>query len=202
MCQLPRSAAKQKPASTGHQHAPAASFPAASRCGQGRRAGPAPRARSARNPKRPARCPQAERTRAEGEQRHWRRSARRRPACGFPGGVGHDSFAWGRGRCMAPLYASARCCQVAKGNASCQPCSIRSGSARPRRPTGVLMAPLTRGCFVARACAAADHDEHYAQRAAAGLIITEATGIWRQGQGWPYAPEPGTDEPTEALEAE
>jgi 2,4-dienoyl-CoA reductase-like NADH-dependent reductase (Old Yellow Enzyme family) len=29
---------------------------------------------------------------------------------------------------------------------------------------------------------------YYAQRASAGLIITEATGISRQGLGWPYAP--------------
>jgi 2,4-dienoyl-CoA reductase-like NADH-dependent reductase (Old Yellow Enzyme family) len=29
---------------------------------------------------------------------------------------------------------------------------------------------------------------YYAQRAAAGLILTEATGISRQGLGWPYAP--------------
>jgi N-ethylmaleimide reductase len=30
--------------------------------------------------------------------------------------------------------------------------------------------------------------EYYAQRASAGLIITEATGISQQGLGWPYAP--------------
>jgi 2,4-dienoyl-CoA reductase-like NADH-dependent reductase (Old Yellow Enzyme family) len=29
---------------------------------------------------------------------------------------------------------------------------------------------------------------YYSQRAAAGLILTEATGISRQGLGWPYAP--------------
>jgi 2,4-dienoyl-CoA reductase-like NADH-dependent reductase (Old Yellow Enzyme family) len=30
--------------------------------------------------------------------------------------------------------------------------------------------------------------EHYAQRASAGLIISEATGISREGLGWPHAP--------------
>ena len=30
--------------------------------------------------------------------------------------------------------------------------------------------------------------EYYRQRASAGLIITEATGISRQGLGWPWAP--------------
>jgi 2,4-dienoyl-CoA reductase-like NADH-dependent reductase (Old Yellow Enzyme family) len=40
--------------------------------------------------------------------------------------------------------------------------------------------------------------EYYAQRASAGLIITEATGISRQGLGWPFAPGLWTDEQTEA----
>ena len=51
-----------------------------------------------------------------------------------------------------------------------------------------IMAPLT------RARATRDHvptpimAEYYAQRASAGLIIGEATGISRQAVGWPYAP--------------
>lgn len=55
-------------------------------------------------------------------------------------------------------------------------------------PNRILMAPLT------RARATRDHvptpimAEYYAQRAGAGLIISEATGISRQGLGWPYAP--------------
>src|ERR1700744_3933413 len=55
-------------------------------------------------------------------------------------------------------------------------------------PNRILMAPLTRGR------ATRDHvptplmAEYYAQRASAGLIITEATGISRQGLGWPFAP--------------
>jgi len=55
-------------------------------------------------------------------------------------------------------------------------------------PNRVLMAPLTRGR------ATQDHVptdlmiEYYRQRASAGLIISEATGISQQGLGWPYAP--------------
>ena len=55
-------------------------------------------------------------------------------------------------------------------------------------PNRILMAPLTRGR------ATRDHvptplmAEYYAQRASAGLIFTEATGINQQGLGWPYAP--------------
>ncbi|MDP9965400.1 2,4-dienoyl-CoA reductase-like NADH-dependent reductase (Old Yellow Enzyme family) [Variovorax paradoxus] len=51
-----------------------------------------------------------------------------------------------------------------------------------------FMAPLT------RARATRDHvptpimADYYAQRATAGLIIGEATGISRQAVGWPYAP--------------
>jgi len=55
-------------------------------------------------------------------------------------------------------------------------------------PNRILMAPLT------RARASRDHvptaimAEYYAQRASAGLIISEATGISREGLGWPHAP--------------
>jgi 2,4-dienoyl-CoA reductase-like NADH-dependent reductase (Old Yellow Enzyme family) len=55
-------------------------------------------------------------------------------------------------------------------------------------PNRILMAPLTRGR------ATRDHvptelmTTYYSQRAGAGLILTEATGISRQGLGWPYAP--------------
>jgi 2,4-dienoyl-CoA reductase-like NADH-dependent reductase (Old Yellow Enzyme family) len=55
-------------------------------------------------------------------------------------------------------------------------------------PNRVLMAPLTRGR------ASRDHVpshpmiDYYRQRAGAGLIISEATGISAQGLGWPYAP--------------
>ncbi len=65
-------------------------------------------------------------------------------------------------------------------------------------PNRILMAPLTRGR------ATRDHvpqplmGEYYAQRATAGLIISEATGMSRQGLGWPFAPGLWTDEQTEA----
>ncbi|MFD1610388.1 alkene reductase [Sphingomonas tabacisoli] len=67
-----------------------------------------------------------------------------------------------------------------------------------RAPNRVLMAPLT------RARSSRDHvpsdlmPTYYAQRASAGLIITEATGISREGLGWPYAPGIWSDEQTEA----
>jgi 2,4-dienoyl-CoA reductase-like NADH-dependent reductase (Old Yellow Enzyme family) len=55
-------------------------------------------------------------------------------------------------------------------------------------PNRILMAPLTR----ARAGREGVPNElmarYYAQRASAGLIISEATGITREGLGWPNAP--------------
>jgi N-ethylmaleimide reductase len=57
-------------------------------------------------------------------------------------------------------------------------------------PNRILMAPLTRGR------ATRDHVptdmmvEYYRQRAGAGLIITEATGISAEGLGWPYVFDP------------
>ncbi len=60
-------------------------------------------------------------------------------------------------------------------------------------PSRIIMAPLTRS--------RADRDgvptpvmaEYYAQRAGAGLIVSEASGISRQGLGWPFAPGLWTD---------
>ena len=55
-------------------------------------------------------------------------------------------------------------------------------------PNRILMAPLT------RARATMDHVptpmmvDYYRQRAGAGLIVSEATGISLQGLGWPFAP--------------
>ena len=49
-----------------------------------------------------------------------------------------------------------------------------------------------------RACPDRADADYYAQRAGAGLIITEATGISRQGLGWPYAPGLWTEEQVEA----
>jgi len=65
-------------------------------------------------------------------------------------------------------------------------------------PNRVLMAPLT------RSRATRDHvptpimAEYYAQRASAGLIVSEATGITREGLGWPYAPGIWSTEQTRA----
>ncbi|MEP7007958.1 MAG: alkene reductase [Sphingomonas bacterium] len=65
-------------------------------------------------------------------------------------------------------------------------------------PNRVVMAPLTRGRATREHVAQPLMGEYYAQRASAGLIITEATGISRQGLGWPFAPGLWTDEQTEA----
>lgn len=65
-------------------------------------------------------------------------------------------------------------------------------------PNRVLMAPLTRGR------ATPDHvptplmGDYYVQRAGAGLIISEGTGISREGLGWPNAPGLWTAEQVEA----
>ena len=55
-------------------------------------------------------------------------------------------------------------------------------------PNRILMAPLTRGRATREHVPTELMQTYYAQRAAAGLIITEATGISREGLGWPYAP--------------
>jgi N-ethylmaleimide reductase len=60
-------------------------------------------------------------------------------------------------------------------------------------PNRIIMAPLTRGRagpgFVPNELAL----EYYRQRASAGLIISEATGISQEGLGWPSAPGLWTD---------
>lgn len=55
-------------------------------------------------------------------------------------------------------------------------------------PNRIFMAPLTRGRATREAVPTSLMVEYYRQRAGAGLIITEATGISRQGLGWPWAP--------------
>ena len=55
-------------------------------------------------------------------------------------------------------------------------------------PNRVLMAPLTRGRATREHVPTAVMATYYAQRASAGLILTEATGISQEGLGWPYAP--------------
>ena len=55
-------------------------------------------------------------------------------------------------------------------------------------PNRIIMAPLTRGRATREHVPTPLMAEYYAQRAGAGLIISEATGISQQGLGWPYAP--------------
>ena len=64
-------------------------------------------------------------------------------------------------------------------------------------PNRILMAPLTR-CRATRAHVPVPlMGEYYAQRASAGLIISEATGISPEGLGTPYAPGIWNDEQVE-----
>ncbi len=66
-------------------------------------------------------------------------------------------------------------------------------------PNRVLMAPLTRGRSEGvHVPISALKAEYYAQRASAGLIIAEATGISQEGSGWPSAPGIWSAEQVEA----
>ena len=62
----------------------------------------------------------------------------------------------------------------------------------------VFMAPLTRGRSTAGHVPTELMIDYYRQRAGAGLIITEGTGVSRQGLGWPKAPGLWTAEMVEA----
>lgn len=73
---------------------------------------------------------------------------------------------------------------------------IRIGAIEARNR--ILMAPLTRGRGTRAHVPTPIMAEYYAQRAGAGLIISEATGISQQGLGWPYAPGLWSDEQVEA----
>jgi N-ethylmaleimide reductase len=55
-------------------------------------------------------------------------------------------------------------------------------------PNRIVMAPLTRARAGRDAVPTPIMAEYYAQRSSAGLIISEATGISREGLGWPNAP--------------
>jgi 2,4-dienoyl-CoA reductase-like NADH-dependent reductase (Old Yellow Enzyme family) len=55
-------------------------------------------------------------------------------------------------------------------------------------PNRIVMAPLTRARSNREAVPNALMAAYYTQRASAGLLITEATGISREGLGWPNAP--------------
>jgi N-ethylmaleimide reductase len=65
-------------------------------------------------------------------------------------------------------------------------------------PNRILMAPLTRGRSTRQHVPTPIMAEYYRQRASAGLIITEATGISQQGLGWAYAPGIWSAEQVEA----
>lgn len=68
-------------------------------------------------------------------------------------------------------------------------------------PNRIVMAPLTRGRAGRDATPTAIMAEYYAQRATAGLIISEATGISREGLGWPHAPGLWTEAHVEGWKA-
>jgi N-ethylmaleimide reductase len=65
-------------------------------------------------------------------------------------------------------------------------------------PNRIVMAPLTRGRATREHVPTALMAEYYRQRVGAGLIVTEATGMSRQGLGWPYAPGIWADAQREA----
>jgi N-ethylmaleimide reductase len=68
-------------------------------------------------------------------------------------------------------------------------------------PNRILMAPLTRGRSEGvHVPISALKAEYYGQRAAAGLIIAEATGITQEGSGWPSAPGIWSDEQVTAWQ--
>lgn len=65
-------------------------------------------------------------------------------------------------------------------------------------PNRILMAPLTRGRSSRAHVPSELMPTYYAQRAGAGLIISEATGISQEGLGWRYAPGIWSDAQVEA----
>ena len=64
-------------------------------------------------------------------------------------------------------------------------------------PNRILMAPLTRGRATKEHVPTPLMGEYYAQRAGAGLILSEATGISKEGLGWPFAPGLWTEDQVE-----
>src|SRR5271156_2272285 len=68
-------------------------------------------------------------------------------------------------------------------------------------PNRIMMAPLTRGRATRSHVPTPLMVEYYIQRASAGLIITEATGISQQGLGWPNAPGLWSEEQTNRWKA-
>jgi hypothetical protein len=62
----------------------------------------------------------------------------------------------------------------------------------------ILMSPLTRGRATADHVPTEVMIDYYRQRASAGLIISEGTGVSRLGLGWPAAPGLWTEQQVEA----
>jgi N-ethylmaleimide reductase len=62
----------------------------------------------------------------------------------------------------------------------------------------IVMAPLTRARATQEHVPTPIMAQYYAQRATAGLIISEATAVSRQGMGWPFAPGIWNDGQAEA----
>jgi 2,4-dienoyl-CoA reductase-like NADH-dependent reductase (Old Yellow Enzyme family) len=54
-------------------------------------------------------------------------------------------------------------------------------------PNRIFMAPMTRARGTRSHVPTSIMAQYYAQRASAGLIISEAIGISQQGLGWPFA---------------
>ena len=75
------------------------------------------------------------------------------------------------------------------------PLNVNKGLSLKNR---VVMAPMTRARAGAERIPNALMAEYYAQRAGAGLIITEGTTISPQAEGWLHSPGIYTDEQTEA----
>lgn len=65
-------------------------------------------------------------------------------------------------------------------------------------PNRIFMAPLTRARGTREHVPTPIMIDYYSQRAGAGLIVSEATGISAQGSGWPYAPGIWSKEQVEA----
>jgi 2,4-dienoyl-CoA reductase-like NADH-dependent reductase (Old Yellow Enzyme family) len=65
-------------------------------------------------------------------------------------------------------------------------------------PNRIIMAPLTRSRATRDGVPTTMMVEYYAQRVSAGLIISEAIGVSRQGNGFTYTPGLWSDEQVEA----
>lgn len=65
-------------------------------------------------------------------------------------------------------------------------------------PNRIVMAPMTRGRADKAGVPSDMMIEYYRQRAGAGLIVSEGTGISREGLGWPFAPGIWNDAQVEA----